>query len=92
MGRNIFSIIFGGAGTSAPTAASAGAIIKGEITNATVDVMCDALKEAKHTIIILGYGLAVAQAQFAVFKKEVQFFPSLRVAIKNKEEKSSLTC
>jgi NAD/NADP transhydrogenase beta subunit len=66
MGRNIFSVIFGGAGTSAPATASAGAIIEGEITTATVDVMCDALKEAKNIIIVPGYGLAVAQAQFAV--------------------------
>jgi NAD/NADP transhydrogenase beta subunit len=66
MGRNILSVIFGGAGTANPTASPSGATIEGEITTATVDLMCEALIEAKNVIIVPGYGLAVAQAQFAV--------------------------
>jgi NAD/NADP transhydrogenase beta subunit len=66
MGRNILSVIFGGAGTANPTSSPSGATIEGEITTASVDLMCEALLEAKNVIIVPGYGLAVAQAQFAV--------------------------
>jgi len=67
MGRSITSVIFGGAGT--PTAAPAGApaaVMEGEITIGSVDNMMESLLEAKNIMIVPGYGLAVAQAQFAV--------------------------
>lgn len=66
MGRSIFSVILGGAGT--PTAAPAGeaAVMEGEITIGSVDNMMESLLEANNIMIVPGYGLAVAQAQFAV--------------------------
>jgi NAD(P) transhydrogenase len=66
MGRNIVSVILGGAGTS--TAAPSGEVMEmeGEITTTTVDNVADALMDAKNVIITPGYGLAVAQAQFAI--------------------------
>jgi NAD(P) transhydrogenase len=66
MGRNIVSVILGGAGTS--TAAPSGEVLEmeGEITTTTIDNVADALMDAKNIIITPGYGLAVAQAQFAI--------------------------
>lgn len=58
----------GGAGT--PTAAAADGdildIYQGEATTTTVDRTKEALMEGKNIVITPGYGLAVAQAQFAV--------------------------
>lgn len=67
MGRDIISVILGGAGTTAsPSAAIEGAEIEGEATICDIDAAVDKLVEAKNIIIVPGYGLAVAQAQFAV--------------------------
>jgi NAD(P) transhydrogenase len=67
MGRNIVSVIFGGAGTKAPTPnSSPQAGIQGEVRISTVDNVVETLSEANNIIIVPGYGLAVAQAQFAV--------------------------
>ncbi len=96
MGRNITSVIFGGAGTSTAAPGEA-AEIEGEVTIGSVDnlvvsaesirtsrcfyFLCmfalnstsllpsppqESLLEADSIIIVPGYGLAVAQAQFAV--------------------------
>lgn len=65
MGRDVVSVILGGAGTEAPTGGPAQEI-EGEITTSSVDSVATALKEAKNIIITPGYGLAVAQAQFAI--------------------------
>ena len=65
MGRDIASVIFGGAGT--PTVAAGEKVeIEGEITTGTVDNLREALLDADNIMIVPGYGLAVAQAQFAV--------------------------
>ncbi|EJK75371.1 hypothetical protein THAOC_02906 [Thalassiosira oceanica] len=65
MGRNIASVIFGGAGT--PTVAAGEKVeMEGEITTGTVDNLREALLDADNIMIVPGYGLAVAQAQFAV--------------------------
>jgi NAD(P) transhydrogenase len=67
MGRNVVSVILGGAGTSTESAGPTdNSIYEGEVTTASVDMLADALMEAKNIIITPGYGLAVAQAQFAV--------------------------
>ena len=64
MGRSITSVIFGGAGTAASTGEAA--VMEGEITTGTVDSLAEALLEAQNIMIVPGYGLAVAQAQFDV--------------------------
>lgn len=65
MGRSITSVIFGGAGTSVKPAGEA-AVMEGEITIGSVDNMVQSLLDAQNIMIVPGYGLAVAQAQFAV--------------------------
>ena len=65
MGRDIVSVILGGAGTVAPKAIE-GVAIEGEATIGNVDATVEKLLEAKNIVIVPGYGLAVAQAQFAV--------------------------
>jgi NAD(P) transhydrogenase len=66
MGRNIVSVILGGAGTAIVEKSGEAVEMEGEITTVTVDAVTDALMDAKNIIITPGYGLAVAQAQFAV--------------------------
>jgi len=65
MGRDIVSVILGGAGT-AVTQANETVEIAGEVTTSTLESVTEALMEAKNIIITPGYGLAVAQAQFAI--------------------------
>jgi NAD(P) transhydrogenase len=65
MGRNIVSVILGGAGTEVAPIGEA-MEMEGEITTVNVDSVADALMEARNIIITPGYGLAVAQAQFAI--------------------------
>jgi H+-translocating NAD(P) transhydrogenase len=64
MGRDVVSVILGGAGTQVSTGEAM--VYEGEITTTTVDNVAEALQEAKNIIITPGYGLAVAQAQFAI--------------------------
>ena len=66
MGRDILNVILGGAGTTVAAPAGEAVEIEGEITTTTIDGVIEALREAKNIIITPGYGLAVAQAQFAI--------------------------
>ncbi len=66
MGRSIVSVIFGGAGSSVSPTGGEAAAMEGEITIGSVDNLVESLMEAKNIMIVPGYGLAVAQAQFAV--------------------------
>lgn len=68
MGRDIVSVILGGAGTEVAPASSGDLldIYKGEAKTTTVDRVKDSLMEAKNIVITPGYGLAVAQAQFSI--------------------------
>jgi NAD/NADP transhydrogenase beta subunit len=66
MGRNVVSVILGGAGTKAPSQTSEAVEMEGEITTTNVDSVMEALAEARNVIITPGYGLAVAQGQFAI--------------------------
>merc|ERR1711935_930439 len=66
MGRNVVSVILGGAGTPVTSKGDTARVIEGEITTTNVDTVAEALKEADSIMITPGYGLAVAQGQFAV--------------------------
>lgn len=63
MNRSFLSVIFGGFG-DAPVATSA--VIEGEVTAATHEEVAEMLKEAKKILIVPGYGMAVAKAQYPV--------------------------
>ncbi len=69
MNRNFISVIAGGFGTGggAP-AAAAGAAPAGEVHPVTAPETAELLRNAKNVIIVPGYGMAVAQAQHAVYE------------------------
>jgi H+-translocating NAD(P) transhydrogenase subunit beta len=66
MNRSIFSVIMGGFGTTGGTAPASGEQPEGEVTPISVEETVHLLTEARHVIIVPGYGMAVAQAQHAV--------------------------
>jgi NAD(P) transhydrogenase subunit beta len=81
MNRSFISVIFGGFG-SAPVASGEAQVIDGEITSVSHEETAELLKEAKSIVIVPGYGMAVAKAQYPIHEmvdilrkqgKEVRF-------------------
>lgn len=79
MNRSFFSVIFGGFG-NAPSGEAAA--IEGEVTAMNHGEVAELLNNAKSVVIVPGYGMAVAKAQFPVHEmvnrlkkqgKEVRF-------------------
>ncbi len=79
MNRSFWSVIFGGFGTG-PTGKVAE--VEGEVTAVNHAEVAELLKNSKNIVIVPGYGMAVAKAQFPVFEmvnklkdkgKEVRF-------------------
>jgi H+-translocating NAD(P) transhydrogenase subunit beta len=68
MNRNFISVIAGGFGTGggAPSPAAGGEQPAGEVVPVSAVETAELLREAKHVIIVPGYGMAVAQAQHTV--------------------------
>lgn len=66
MNRSFISVIAGGFGTTGGTAPAAGEQPEGEVTPISVEETVGLLTDARHVIIVPGYGMAVAQAQHAV--------------------------
>lgn len=66
MNRSFISVIAGGFGTTGGTTPAAGELPQGEVTPISVEETVHLLTEARHVIIVPGYGMAVAQAQHAV--------------------------
>lgn len=62
MNRSLTNVLFGGI---APVADS-DYKIEGSITKTTVEETSDALATAESVIIVVGYGMAVAKAQYAI--------------------------
>ncbi|KAL7283379.1 hypothetical protein ACG7TL_002809 [Trametes sanguinea] len=62
MNRTLTNVLFGG--ISAP--AQMDQQIEGSITKTTVDDTVDALVNAESVILVVGYGMAVARAQYAI--------------------------
>jgi H+-translocating NAD(P) transhydrogenase subunit beta len=69
MNRHFVSVIAGGFGTEggAPVA-SAGSEPQGEVQPISAADTAELLRDAKHVIIVPGYGMAVAQAQHTVYE------------------------
>ncbi len=68
MNRKFLNVIAGGFGTGTGTAASSIAAEVGEVTPIEAPEAAELLKTAKKVIIVPGYGMAVAQAQHAVYE------------------------
>jgi NAD(P) transhydrogenase subunit beta len=66
MNRSFISVIAGGFGTSGGSTPASGEQPEGEVTPISVEETVHLLTEARHVIIVPGYGMAVAQAQHAV--------------------------
>ena len=71
MNRDIVSVILGGYGTKASGKGEA-MKFEGEATTTNVDDVVKQLMESQSVIIVPGYGLAVAQAQFAVVSLQLR--------------------
>ncbi len=65
MNRKFLAVIAGGFGSSEGTVALAGED-QGEVIAITAEETAELLRDAKHVMIIPGYGMAVAQAQYIV--------------------------
>ena len=63
MNRSLTNVLFGGI---APINQDAGKDITGTITKTTVEETTEALASAESVIIVVGYGMAVAKAQYAI--------------------------
>jgi NAD(P) transhydrogenase subunit beta len=63
MNRSFLSVIFGGFGD---VVLSSDKEIEGEVTSTTHEEVAELLKEAKNVVIVPGYGMAVAKAQYPV--------------------------
>ena len=64
MNRSLTNVLFGG--ISSPAAAENQKKIEGEITQTSIDDTVEALSSAENVIIVVGYGMAVAKAQYAL--------------------------
>ncbi|MEQ1869081.1 MAG: Re/Si-specific NAD(P)(+) transhydrogenase subunit beta [Vicinamibacterales bacterium] len=67
MNRSIVNVIFGGFGAT-PVATGAAQAIEGEVTSITAHETAELLREAKSVVIVPGYGMAVAQAQYPLYE------------------------
>jgi len=67
MNRSFLSVIFGGFG-AAPVASGGSQEIEGEVTSISHQETAELLKEAKFIVIVPGYGMAVAKAQYPIFE------------------------
>jgi H+-translocating NAD(P) transhydrogenase subunit beta len=66
MNRSIYSVIFGGFGATPAKSSTAAAPPAGDVLDIDHATLATRLLEAKHVVIIPGYGMAVARAQHAV--------------------------
>ncbi|CAL1704605.1 unnamed protein product [Somion occarium] len=63
MNRTLTNVLFGGIGSSV---AQSDYKIEGAITKTSVEETVDALNNAENVILVVGYGMAVAKAQYAI--------------------------
>ena len=72
MNRSIGNVIFGGVGAVVASEAESEDIYAGRVKSASAEEVAMLLEGARRVIIAPGYGMAVAQAQFAVGELTVQ--------------------
>jgi NAD(P) transhydrogenase subunit beta len=69
MNRSFLSVIFGGFGAEEGAAPAKGAgEPQGEVKSITAKETADVLQEARSVVIVPGYGMAVAQAQYPLYE------------------------
>jgi NAD(P) transhydrogenase subunit beta len=68
MNRSFISVILGGFGTEEGAAPAAGATPAGEVKSITAAETAQLLLNAKRVIVVPGYGMAVAQAQYPLYE------------------------
>jgi H+-translocating NAD(P) transhydrogenase subunit beta len=69
MNRSFLSVILGGFGAEEGAAPAAGsAQPAGEVKSVTAEEAADMLRDAKNVIVVPGYGMAVAQAQYPLYE------------------------
>jgi H+-translocating NAD(P) transhydrogenase subunit beta len=70
MNRSFLSVILGGFGADEGAAPAGGAAAQpaGEVTAITADETAELLRDVKSVIIVPGYGMAVAQAQYPLYE------------------------
>lgn len=66
MNRSFFSVILGGFGETPSNGAAQE--MEGEVTAMDHESVAELLKEAKSVVIVPGYGMAVAKAQYPIFE------------------------
>lgn len=64
MNRSLTNVLFGGIQSTAP--AEGAKKIEGTVTQTNVEETADALVNSESVIIVVGYGMAVAKAQYAI--------------------------
>ncbi|EGX87786.1 NAD(P) transhydrogenase [Cordyceps militaris CM01] len=64
MNRSLTNVLFGG--LSAPAAEAQEYQPQGEVTKTSSDELADALLNSESVILVVGYGMAVAKAQYAI--------------------------
>jgi len=68
MNRKFLSVIAGGFGTSEGTMAGGESEVQGEVVPVSAEETAEMLKNAKEVVIVPGYGMAVAQAQYPIYE------------------------
>ncbi|KAK3678050.1 hypothetical protein LTR78_002145 [Recurvomyces mirabilis] len=79
MNRSLTNVLFGGIST--PTQGGENKKIEGEITKTTIEETASALQEAQKVVIVVGYGMAVAKAQYPI-SEIVSFLRAQGVEVK----------
>jgi proton-translocating NAD(P)+ transhydrogenase subunit beta len=68
MNRSFISVILGGFGAEEGSAPAGGAQPAGEVKSISAEETAELLREAKSVIVVPGYGMAVAQAQYPLYE------------------------
>jgi H+-translocating NAD(P) transhydrogenase subunit beta len=68
MNRSFISVILGGFGAEEGAAPAGGTQPAGEVKSISAEETAELLREAKSVIIVPGYGMAVAQAQYPLYE------------------------
>ncbi|KAG1754655.1 PNTB-domain-containing protein [Suillus lakei] len=63
MNRSLPNVLFGGIGTVAPSEATK---IEGTVTKTNIEDTVEALANSENVILVVGYGMAVAKAQYPI--------------------------